>query len=177
MALTVELPDAKTQVQFNLVRWDEILTDPELAQLPYRIETDQYGNILMSPPPAFTHSLRQAQITVLLNQFLPEGRTVSECPVSTAGGVKAIDVAWLAGKREEIINKPSVLTKAPEICVEILSPSNKSDEIHDKRMLYFDAGATEVWICELDGSVTVYSDGDNRITKSAICPDFPSQIK
>jgi hypothetical protein len=40
---------------------------------------------------------------------------------------------------------------APEICVEVLSPSNSAAEINEKLALYFDAGATEVWICNLDG--------------------------
>jgi len=43
--ITIELPDLETQTSFNLARWKEILADPELAKLPYRIETDQYGRI------------------------------------------------------------------------------------------------------------------------------------
>ena len=38
--------------------WEEICADPELARLPYRIETDKWGNILMSPPPDGHHSYR-----------------------------------------------------------------------------------------------------------------------
>ena len=35
-------------------------------------------------------------------QFLPRDETISERPVSTAGGVRAVDVAWLAPARAEI---------------------------------------------------------------------------
>jgi hypothetical protein len=34
-----------------LERWQEIISDHDLVEAPERIETDAYGNILMSPPP------------------------------------------------------------------------------------------------------------------------------
>jgi Uma2 family endonuclease len=174
--ITIELPDLEMQTSFNLARWKEILADPELARLPYRIETDQYGRILMSPPPASRHGRRQVKIGALLLQLLPEGETVSECPVSTAGGVRAVDVAWLAPDRAEIGQDPIVFVRAPDICVEILSPSNTSPETDEKRVLYFDAGASEVWICNLDGSITFFVGPDHQQDNSVICPAFPNRI-
>ena len=56
--ITIEMPERVSQTKFNLERWAEILTDPALAKLPNRIETDRHGHILMSPPPAFRHSRR-----------------------------------------------------------------------------------------------------------------------
>jgi Uma2 family endonuclease len=174
--ITIELPDLASQTKFNLARWTEILADPELARLPYRIETDQHGYLLMSPPPAPLHGHRQIHIGVLLSRFLPDGHTLSECPVSTAAGVKAVDVAWLAPGRPENIAQLTLFERAPEICVEILSPSNSASEIDAKRALYFDAGATEVWICALDGSISFFSPPHQQLPTSSICPDFPAQI-
>jgi Uma2 family endonuclease len=174
--VTVELPDLESQTAFNVARWTEILADPELAKLPYRIESDQYGHILMSPPPAFSHGRRQSSISSLLSDLLPQGLAITECPVSTAGGVKAVDVAWLAPHRPEILLDPLLLTSAPEICIEILSPSNSRAEIGDKRALYFDAGAAEVWICNLDGSLSFFLPPDQELSASAICPSFPTHI-
>lgn len=37
MGLTIELPSLASQTAFNLERWSQILADPELAKLPYRI--------------------------------------------------------------------------------------------------------------------------------------------
>jgi Uma2 family endonuclease len=174
--ITIELPDLGTQTSFNLARWKEILADPELAKLPYRIETDQYGRILMSPPPASRHGRRQIKIGALLLQLLPEGETISECPVSTAGGIRAVDVAWLAPDRAEIGQDPIVFVRAPDICVEILSPSNTSSETDEKRVLYFDAGASEVWICNLDGSIIFFVGPDHQQDNSVVCPAFPNRI-
>jgi Uma2 family endonuclease len=66
--------------------------------------------------------------------------------------------------------------RAPELCIEILSPSNSASEINEKRALYFDAGAAEVWVCNLDGSITFFVSPDHQITASSICPAFPGRI-
>jgi Uma2 family endonuclease len=174
--VTIELPDLKSQTRFNLDRWAEIVSDPRLAKLPDRIETDRHGHILMTPPPGFTHSDRQGQIADLLKDLLPDGRTLPECPISTADGVKAVDLVWLVSGRAELRERPLVLTTAPEICIEVFSPSNTQREIDEKRALYFDAGATEVWICNLDGSMSFFVGPDHQVPSSSLCPDFPYAI-
>jgi Uma2 family endonuclease len=176
--ITIELPDLRSQTKFNLARWAELSADPRLAKLPDRIETDRHGHILMTPPPAFGHGRRQFSLGNLLSDLLPQGLVITECPLSTADGVKAVDVAWLGPDRLEIEDKPepTILLRAPEICVEILSPSNTQREIDEKRALYFDAGATEVWICNLDGSMAFFFGVDYQVPTSSLCPAFPDRI-
>src|SRR6201987_6118503 len=168
--ITIEFPDVETQTSFDLARWKEILADPELTKLHYRIETYQYSRILISPPPAPLHGQRQVEIALLLRQLLPNGRTLTECPISTAAGVRAVDVAWLAPERQESIPQLTLFERAPEICAEVLSPSNTTAEIDQKRALYFDAGAIEVWICKLDGSISFFSGVDHQLSTSLLCP-------
>lgn len=55
----VSQPDA-------IARWQELLADPELARLPYRIEMDRLGRTIMSPPPAYRHARYVGKITRLL---------------------------------------------------------------------------------------------------------------
>ena len=64
---------------------------------------------------------------------------------------------------------------APEICVEVLSPANTADEINQKRELYFEAGALEVWICSWEGQLSFYS-AEGKLIQSRLCPDFPDRI-
>jgi Uma2 family endonuclease len=130
----------------------------------------------MSPPPASRHSRRQARIAALFERLLLQGVAFTECAISTADGVKATDVAWLGCQHPEHQQDPPVFTRAPEICVEILSPSNTTSEIDEKRALYFDAGATEVWICNLDGSFVFFVSPDNYQSRSVLCPGFPERI-
>jgi Uma2 family endonuclease len=174
--ITIELPDLASQTNFNLARWTEILADSRLAKLPDRIETDRHGHIIMSPPPVPRHSRRQARIAAVLAQLLPEGVVFTECPISTADGVKAADVAWLAPGRTENIAQIALFERAPEICVEIVSPSNSASEIEEKRALYFDAGAAEVWVCAVDGSMSFFSASHQRMDASSICPAFPASL-
>ena len=57
----------------------------------------------------------------------------------------------------------------------MLSESNSPEEMAEKRALYFEAGAREVWICELDGRMSFYC-GGALIGNSEICSRFPKQL-
>jgi Uma2 family endonuclease len=176
--LTIQLHPSRRQTAFNLDRWRELLEDRDLARLPHRIETDRHGHILMSPPPAPSHGAKQANIAALFDRLLPEGLVITECPVSTSDGVKAIDVAWLTLERRQEVDLAVCLAQAPEICVEILSPSNTSEEISEKIALYFEAGAKEVWICDQNGTIEFYYLGITQAKSSSeMCPEFPPRIE
>ena len=47
----------------------------------------------------------------------------------------------------------------PELCVEIVSPSNSREEMRIKTELYLGAGAQEVWIVYLDSHMDVFNVG------------------
>ena len=123
----VSQPDA-------IARWQELLADPELARLPYRIETDRFGRTIMSPPPAYRHTRYVGKITKLLNKFLPDGQANSETAVLTADGIKVPDATWISPvySKELEVKDPLVLERAPEICVEVLSPSKWPDRTERK---------------------------------------------
>jgi hypothetical protein len=99
-----------------------------------------------------------------------------ECPLSTSDGVKGIDVAWLSITREENMQKPIMLERAPEIGVEVLSPLNTASEIKEKQALYFEAGAQEVWICGLDGKLKFCVTAGREVDGSPLCPGFPQEV-
>ena len=118
-----DLPEIKDGHAFNQARWAELCSDAALAALDYRIETDRFGHILMSPPPSFQHSDRQGQILENLTQLLKRGgRARPEIPLSTREGVKAIDAGWISEERLACSRGENLLTMAPEICIEVLSP-------------------------------------------------------
>jgi Uma2 family endonuclease len=114
-------------------------------------------------------------------KLMPEGQAVTKCPLSTPEGVKAIDVAWISPARQEnasLASESVVLERAPEICEEIISPSNRATEIEEKRALYFEAGAQEVWTSSLNGQLTFYLASMQPVDASNLCPDFPrSRLK
>jgi Uma2 family endonuclease len=176
--LTIELPSQETQRSFNLRHWAELIENPELAKVEGRIETDRHGHIIMSPPPAPSHGSFQVRIGYLLTDLMPAGRVLSECPISTADGVKASDVAWASPQSLRELGNRACFPQAPEICVEILSPNNTKAEIEEKTALYFNAGAREVWICALSGAMKFLARGLARSLKtSRLCPEFPRRIE
>src|ERR1051326_2770274 len=144
--IRIELPQHESRTLANMQRWTELLQDRELAKIEGRIETDRFGRIIVSPPPAQEHGSYQFKIGQLLASLMPGGRVVTECPISTADGVKAADVAWASDECLRRLGGNPVFPVAPEICVEVMSPSNTADEMREKMALYFDAGAQEVWL-------------------------------
>jgi Uma2 family endonuclease len=174
--LTIELPPQVEQTQFNLRRWAELLADPEMTKLEWRVETDRYGHPIIMPPPAPKHGAFQLEIGFHLRTLLRYGRAMTECPISTADGVKAADVAWASPERMAELGTKSCFPRSPEICVEVLSPDNTDAEIREKLALYFDAGAKEAWICDLSGNMSFFGPGLVPCVRSALVPEFPEKI-
>src|SRR4051794_19837695 len=175
--VTLELPPQKSQTAFNMRRWAELLADRELARIEGRIETDRHGHIIMSPPPAPSHGTFQARIAALLDHHIPTGTVLTECPISTADGVKAADVAWASPESMKALADQVCFPRAPEICVEVVSPRNSEAEIQEKMALYFDAGAKEVWLCKATGIMGFFAKPTQPLRVSRICPAFPKHVK
>jgi Uma2 family endonuclease len=175
---TADLIDSQDQTAFNLAVWEKVLTDEILAGLPHRVETDRYGQIVMSPPPNPEHGREQFQIGSLLQRHMPAGEVITECPVSTAEGIKAIDVTWLSKERWQGQRGKVCFTQAPEICVEVISPGNTPRELREKKALFFAAGAEEVWFCHRDGQMEFFlKKNADASVQSQLCPEFPQRIR
>ena len=54
-----------------------------------------------------------------------------------------------------LLFRSSPLPRAPEICAEIISPSNVEAEITEKTRAYLAAGAEEVWLVAETGKVRI----------------------
>ncbi len=178
MHLTLPLPNLETTLQRNRQRWAEVIADPQWNDIAGRIETDTYGQVIVNPPPSLGHGKRQVKIASKLIA-LQGDHVISECPILTSGGVRAADVGWCSQQRFEANSNSTVLETAPEICVEVLSPSNTAEQMQHKRDLYFTAGATECWECAEDGQMSFYfsTEPNTPTSQSKLCPSFPAQIE
>ncbi len=155
--------------------WQEVLLDPSLQNLPYKIELNQKGKIEMSPA-SNRHGWLQAKIIALLSRLQAQGTVLSECSIQTTAGVKVADVVWFSQEfwNTHVFETP--FTSAPEICIEIISPSNTKKEIREKIELYTNQGALEVWTCDLQGTIVFYN-AKNTLEKSNLIADFPKQLE
>jgi Uma2 family endonuclease len=157
--------------------WAEICADPVLKDLPYKIETNRFGKIMMSPA-SFWHGGFEIEIGSLLKKLMKGGRAVAECAIETTDGIRVADVAWISRERYEPHRKAINLPIAPEICVEIISNSNTREEMLGKMQLYFAAGAKEVWLCDEDGNMEFFtSDAAGPVPGSKLCAAFPARVE
>jgi len=147
------------------IRWAEILRDPSLRDLPYKIELNARGKIEMSPA-SNRHALLQAHLAAELARQLPGGRPLTECSVLTEIGVRVPDVAWASADFLAAHVDSTPFPIAPELCVEITSPSNSEEEIEEKIRAYLAAGASEVWVVSEDGIIE-YHGRSGRQERSA----------
>lgn len=155
------------------MNWQEVCANPNLRNLPFKIELNEYGQVVMSPVKVY-HSAFQGVIGTLLHRLL-NGYILDECAIATPMGTKVADVAWVSPERFQIIREEDECSIAPEICIEVISSSNSKKEIREKIALYFSQGALECWTCNERGNMSFYTPG-GRLEKSALAPDFPVQI-
>jgi Uma2 family endonuclease len=154
--------------------WQQLCEDKRFANLPFKIELSRTGKIIMSPT-RNRHGYFQGQIAILLKQHLPHGETIVECAVDTPEGTIVADATWASAERFKIIENEFSCSIAPEICVEVWSPSDTREELAMKRQLYLSKGAVEVWFCDDQGQLAFYN-AQGELAESRICPGFPKKI-
>ncbi len=100
---------------------------------------------------------------------------MTECAIRTSDGTRVADIGWFSQARWEQVADAYDAPIAPEICIEVLSPGNTSEEMAMKRQLYFAAGAEKVWICDIAGVMHFFTSAGKH-GRSASVPDFPAQM-
>lgn len=153
------------------MNWQAVLESPFLRDLPFKIELNRFGQILMSPA-SNRHGLLQAEAAAALHEH-PGGRVLVECSIETSDGVKVADVVWASTAFLDRHGFATPYPEAPEVCVEIVSPSNSRAEMRQKIDLYLARGAREVWLCSEDGEVTIHA-ARGEIERSEISGQIPS---
>ena len=154
--------------------WQEVIEHPSLQDLPFKIELDEYGNIVMSPA-SNRHGRLQITLLNLLQKHGVSGEVYLECAVTTRKGVKVADVAWASAAFCQRYGETTPLPVAPEICVEVLSPSNTGTEMTEKIDLYLAKGAREVWLCDNQGRITIHAP-EGVLDASRLLPSFPPDL-
>ncbi len=153
------------------MEWSQVVAHPQLRDLSFKIELNEWGKIVMSPASNW-HGNLQARIAMQLMRLMNAGEVSTEVSILTAKNVKVADVAWAS---EDFIARHGFETPypaAPEICVEIISPGNSTGEMAEKKALYLASGAQEVWFCRENGEMEFFA-LSGRLAASALCSGFP----
>jgi Uma2 family endonuclease len=138
------------------MQWSEVVDNPYFKNLPFKIELNRYGQILMSPA-SNQHGNLEYRVGRALERGCPDGEIIIECSIQTSDGVKVADVAWASTAFIKQYSYSTPYPQAPEICVEIISPSNSDEEMRIKIEHYLARGAKEVWLVDSDAKVRFFS--------------------
>lgn len=155
--------------------WRELCADPQFNDCAGKVELLGAGTIVVSP---VTNLKRRTQSAVFqhLLQLLPDGRTFTEYALETDDGVRVPDVVWCSVDWLTRHAKEELASRAPEICVEVMSTSNTLAEMEQKRDLYFRRGCEEFILVDLKGFVTFHAPS-GQLEKSRLASGFPAKIE
>nr|VFK58836.1 MAG: Putative restriction endonuclease [Candidatus Kentron sp. UNK]VFK68594.1 MAG: Putative restriction endonuclease [Candidatus Kentron sp. UNK] len=157
------------------MNWQEICDNPVFHDLPFKVETNQWGKIEMSPA-TNARGFYQASLIHRLATLPVAGYPISKCGIQTKKGVKVADVAWGSHEFFQRNKLENPYLESPEIVIEIISPTNSRKEMKEKKERYFSAGAREVWLCGEDGNMTFLSE-EETLAGSRIIQGFPDKIR
>ncbi len=117
------------------VDWQEVCNNPLFKDDPFKVETNRWGHIEMTPA-SNEHGLFQACIIAWLAKLGTLGHALGKCSILTSQGVKVGDVAWGTAEFFRTNGRANPYRQNPEIVIEILSPSNSAAEMEEKRTLF-----------------------------------------
>jgi Uma2 family endonuclease len=119
--------------------WQEVVEHPSLRDLPFKIELNEWGQIVMSPTKVL-HAAYQSKIDRLLYSLMKRGRPWSSARLRRERGPRWPTSCGASPARYKRIKREIACSTAPEICVEVFSESNTKAEMDEKRQLYFERG-------------------------------------
>lgn len=138
-------------------------------------ETNGRGQIIVNPPIGLPQAERADKISSEIKARTDGWQVWPEVGIHTADGVKAPDLSVAAPNFVENVDHRGFLLSAPDLCVEVMSPSNSWEEMRHKTLLYLAAGAREVWVCDEAGELHVF-DGSGERADSVLIAGTPKQI-
>lgn len=127
------------------------------------------GVIELAPPPGDTHGEIQINVAETLRQFVRTnrlGKVLGESGYRLKRDpdqVRGPDVSFISGARRASLERVGAYVDgAPELAIEIVSPTDRADKVEAKVRAYLEAGALRVWVLYPETrSVTVHRDDRN----------------
>jgi Uma2 family endonuclease len=152
-------------------RWRQLADNRLVAEIPCKVELSEKGAIEVSPP-TIRHAFIQGFLTRELARQRPDGTTLPECTVETDIGMRVPDVVWVSRELMERHRNENQFRVAPDLCIEVLSPTNTRIQMAEKAAAYLAAGAKEVWIVDENGAPEIYTSA-GRMAMSTLGFELP----
>jgi Uma2 family endonuclease len=139
-----------------------------------------HGYLIREPAPGNAHARLVSLITYRLMQYEEQhpgcGRVYAEGGVILADDpltVRRPDVAFVRQSRVPPRESQSIFRGAPDLAIEVLSPSNRPSEILTKVAEFLEAGTPAVWV--IDSARKLATVHDNASTTRVLAP--PAQLQ
>ena len=160
----------------------EFMELPESEGVVYELDE---GELLMEASPTLRHNLVREQIAIALREFVLArglGLVVQEMDFRlNENTVRNPDVAFLrAESARDLDPDRSPIDGAPTLAVEVVSPSNRADDIARRTEQYLQAGCHTVWVVYLSLRMVEIHSKDNvrqirephNLTEDSLFPGF-----
>ncbi|MGQ0815176.1 MAG: Uma2 family endonuclease [Gemmatimonadota bacterium] len=154
------------QPPLTVAEYEKLPSDPQ-----YRDELSR-GRLIREPRPGARHGRVAFEIASALREFVRAhelGSVEMECGFLlnvSDNIVRGPDAAFIA--RDRLPKKVPVgfWPFAPDLAIEVVSPSNTTSEIESKVLEYLDAGTRMVWVIDPETRVArVYEGNEARIIR------------
>jgi Uma2 family endonuclease len=139
----------------------------------------RHGEIVPVTRPKLKHHLIQARLRDLLKAMAPIGSCVEYEMAFRAlpeYELRVADVAYLSAERFHQAGPEDNIRGAPDIVVEVLSPSNTAAGIYDKEQLCLDNGAKQFWVVDPDRRQVKVSTPDGRTVAYRAGQEIPLDL-
>lgn len=134
------------------------MTADELERLP---DTDKptelvRGRMIVREPPGATHGDIVVNLIVVISQFVRArrlGRVLTESAYvlfTDPDTVRGPDISFVRQERMPDPIPRGFIRFAPDLAIEVLSPSNRPGEVLEKVADYLNAGTPLVWVVDPD---------------------------
>jgi Uma2 family endonuclease len=130
------------------------MTVEEFSRLPADSAKHEMnaGELITLPPPKSLHSRVARSVFITLDTFIQKhrllevyqeaGYALSYDPIT----IRQPDVSVLSKARIEATPEDSYFEGAPELAIEIVSPSDSAEDLQIKVRQYLDTGSKQVWV-------------------------------
>ncbi|HMD47482.1 MAG TPA: Uma2 family endonuclease [Bryobacteraceae bacterium] len=143
--------------------FEEFEQIPETPRgFPYEL---RHGELVQVPPPSRQHYLAQRRLRRYLEKSASSAGEVDiEMPFRPLPDFEYwyADVAFVSRTRWDQSPVEKHLEGAPDLVVEVLSPSNTAAEILDRRNICLENGSREFWLVDIEHRQLEVSTPDGR---------------
>lgn len=157
----------------TLEEFEEMMADPKKGkELPEHLEIVE-GIVVKMSPSKPRHGSTASRIHALLAHYV-YSNDLGEMYIAEAGfelkeeplTLRCPDVAFLTKENIPTLEEEDDFVKgAPDLAIEVISPSNTAVEINDKIGEYFEAGSKLIWVVYPNRkTVQVHKVGSNSVT-------------